>query len=339
MASFTRRAVWNGDFDFSIIEESIPELKRGQILVKVLCSGICGSDTHQIQGLFPGKPPPRVLGHEFSGEVIKVADSSNDYLLGKLVACEPFISPCEGECSFCSNNPGITCPDRRHFGGFSQYLVLPINAIHELPKGMSDLVGSLTEPASCCISGLKLAKFESGMNIVITGIGIIGLLTGVFAKQLGANCVIMSDLKEDRRDLAEKMGIDIIVDPASEDLKQVVKGSVGEFGCDIAIEAVGSLNLLEELFSIVKPRGTIQLAGVNPKDKNFPFDSFDFHFKEITLTGAFGKGEYFSEAVRCLSELGFSEFRGKFYTLDNIVAGFKNSIDANNIKTFIKPHA
>ena len=53
MVSFTRRAVWNGDFDFSIVEESVPELKHGQVLVKVLCSGIFGSDTHQIQGLFP----------------------------------------------------------------------------------------------------------------------------------------------------------------------------------------------------------------------------------------------------------------------------------------------
>ena len=53
MVSFTRRAVWNGDFDFSIVEESFPELKHGQVLVKVLCSRICGSDTHQIQGLFP----------------------------------------------------------------------------------------------------------------------------------------------------------------------------------------------------------------------------------------------------------------------------------------------
>ena len=53
MVSFTRRAVWNGDFDFSIVEESVPELKHGQVLVKVLCSRICGSDIHQIQGLFP----------------------------------------------------------------------------------------------------------------------------------------------------------------------------------------------------------------------------------------------------------------------------------------------
>ena len=53
MVSLTRRAVWNGDFDFSIVKESVPELKHGQVLVKVLCSRICGSDTHQIQGLFP----------------------------------------------------------------------------------------------------------------------------------------------------------------------------------------------------------------------------------------------------------------------------------------------
>ena len=338
MVSVTRRAVWNGDFNFSVVEEDIPKLKHGQVLVKVLCSGICGSDTHQIQGLFPGKPPPRVLGHEFSGEVIEVESSSNDHLLGKAVTCEPFASPCEGECSFCSNNPGVTCPEREHFGGFSEYLALPLSVIHEMPEGMDSLVGSLAEPASCCISGLKLARFESGMNVVITGAGIIGLLTGVFAKQFGANCVIISDPKKDRRDLAKKMGINITVDPTSENLSQVVVDNIGEFGCDIGIEAVGSLSLLEELFPIVKPRGTIQLAGVNPKYKNFPFDSFDFHFKEITLTGAFGKGNYFSEAVSCLSRLDFTDFKGKFYSLDNIVAGFKNSIDANDIKTFIKPH-
>ena len=80
------------------------------------------------------------------------------------------------------------------------------------------------------------------------------------------------------------------------------------------------------------------LQETKTEDKNFPFDSFDFHFKEIILTGAFGKGNYFSEAVSCLSRLDFTDFKGKFYSLDNIVAGFKNSIDANDIKTFIKPH-
>ena len=162
-------------------------------------------------------------------------------------------------------------------------LALPLSVIHEMPEGMDSLVGSLAEPASCCISGLKLARFESGMNVVITGAGIIGLLTGVFAKQFGANCVIISDPKKDRRDLAKKMGINITVDPTSENLSQVVVDNIGEFGCDIGIEAVGSLSLLEELFPIVNPRGTIQLAGVNPKDKNFPFYSFDFHFKEKVI--------------------------------------------------------
>ena len=120
-------------------------------------------------------------------------------------------------------------------------MVLPLSVIHELPLGMSSLIGSLSEPASCCLSGLRLANFQSGMNVVITGIGIIGLLTGALAKKLGSNCVIMSDPKADRRELAQNMGIDITVDPNNEELNQVVVDNIGEYGCDIAIEAVGSL--------------------------------------------------------------------------------------------------
>lgn len=338
MEDVTKKAIWNGDLNFSIEERKIPTVGKNEALVKILYCGICGSDTHLVQGLFPGPPPPRVLGHEFSGEVIKVGSSRHDNLLGKLVSCEPFLSPCAEKCEFCEKNAGITCPNRKHFGGFSEYLVLPFSVIHELPAGMSSLIGSLSEPASCCLSGLRLANFQSGMNVVITGIGIIGLLTGAFAKKLGANCVIMSDPKADRRKLAQNMGIDITVDPRNEKLNQVVVDNIGEYGCDIAIEAVGSLKLLNDLFPIVKPRGTIQMAGVNPKNGIFPFDSFDFHFKEVTLTGAFGKGDCFSEAIEYLSKLDFKEFGEKAFPLNNITEGFENSIKTSNIKTFIKPN-
>jgi threonine dehydrogenase-like Zn-dependent dehydrogenase len=174
--------------------------------------------------------------------------------------------------------------------------------------------------------------------MIITGGGIIGLLTGAFSKLLGAGHVIISDPIKERRDMAIKLGIDTAINPKEENLEQVAQKLLGNYGCDIAVEAVGNLELLKELYKIVKPKGTIQLAGVNNNGNNFPFDSFDFHYKELTLTGAFGMGNYFKESLSMLNCLDFGDFNAKSFPLDKIVEGFLNSIEAKNIKTFIKPN-
>ena len=108
---------WLGEYDFSLDEIPDPIPKKDEVIVKIDTAGICGSEIHLIQGLFPGSPP-KILGHEFSGQVIQVGDPSLDYLLGQSVACQHFLK-C-GKCRACKNLG--SCTGRKSFGGFSQTL-------------------------------------------------------------------------------------------------------------------------------------------------------------------------------------------------------------------------
>ncbi len=149
-------ATWRGESRFTLDEVPEPAPGPGQVLVSVHTAGVCGSDVHAIQGLFPATPP-RVMGHEYSGVVVDVGRGVSRRLVGQAVACEPNYG-C-GTCEDCRLGRDSQCVACVRVGGFADRGVLPRRCIHPLPEGL-DLVGaSLAEPASCCLTGLDVFRF------------------------------------------------------------------------------------------------------------------------------------------------------------------------------------
>ena len=143
---------WRGASRFTVDDAPEPVAKPGWVTVDVHAAGICGTDIHATQGLFPWTPP-LVLGHEYTGIVREIGKGVSKALIGKAVACEPSYG-C-GKCAECAAQRVSQCPGATRVGGFSERVALPLACVHPLPKGLDPVTAALTEPAACCLSGLE----------------------------------------------------------------------------------------------------------------------------------------------------------------------------------------
>ena len=192
-------ATWRGESRFTIDEAPDPAAGPGQVVVSVHAAGICGTDIHATQGLFPWTPP-LVLGHEYSGVVREVGRGVSKRLLGRAVACEPSYG-C-GECSACEAGRISQCPKASRIGGFAERVALPASCVHPLPDGLDPVTAAMTEPAACCLAGLETFAMPRGATVLVIGGGIMGLLTMALARRRGAKRLILSDPIEERRRIA-----------------------------------------------------------------------------------------------------------------------------------------
>ena len=179
-----RAATWHGDSRFTVDDLPEPSPGPGQVLVAVHTAGICGSDVHAIQGLFP-LTPPRVMGHEYSGTVLDVGKGVSRSLVGRAVACEPNYG-C-GKCDGLPAEPHQPVPARPCGSAASRSgSCSPRTACIPCRRGSTPRTAALAEPAACCLEGLEMARMRRGATVVVIGGGIMGLLTLALAKARGA---------------------------------------------------------------------------------------------------------------------------------------------------------
>jgi threonine dehydrogenase-like Zn-dependent dehydrogenase len=329
-------ATWRGGSRFTLDEAPDPVAGPGQVVVDVAAAGICGTDVHATQGLFPWTPP-MVLGHEYSGVVREVGRGVNRRLIGRAVACEPSYG-C-GACLSCRNGRISQCAKATRVGGFAERAALPVGCVHPLPKGLDEVTAALAEPAACCLSGLEMFRMPPGATVVVMGGGIMGLLTLALARRRGAARLVLSDPLEERRELARKLGARVVVDPTRESLSERVMALTSGQGAEVVCEAVGKPGLVAEAFTMVKPTGVLQLVGVNPKGSRPPIDLFDLHFREVRIHGAYGRGTAFRRALALLPRLGVKKLIGAKFPLDRIEEAFAHAAAGRGAKTVITPAA
>lgn len=329
-------ATWQGENRFTIDEVPEPAPAAGQVLVAVHTAGICGTDVHATQGLFPWKPP-LVMGHEYTGVIAEVGRGVSRRLVGRAVACEPNYG-C-GECAECRQGRVSHCPRIARAGGFAERAVLPRSAVRELPEGLDPATAALTEPAACCLAGLEMFKMPRSATVLVIGGGIMGLLTMVLAKKRGAARAILSDPIAERREIASRLGADHVIDPARENLRETVRELTAGRGPDVACEAVGKPELVGEAIAIVKPMGIVQLVGVSPKGSQLPVDLYDVHYRELRIQGAYGRGTSFRRALALLPSLGVDSLITARFPLERIADGFAHAAAGHGVKTVITPAA
>ena len=329
-------ATWRGESRFTIDEVSDPIAGPGHVVVAVKTAGICGTDIHATQGLFPWAPP-MVMGHEYTGVVRDVGRGVNRRLVGQPVACEPSYG-C-GECPACAAQRISQCPKCTRVGGFAEYVALPVRCVHPLPRGLDPVTGALTEPAACCLSGLEMVRMPRNATALVIGGGIMGLLTMVIAGRRGAKRLILSDPIEERRQLAKKLGASVVVDPTRENLRDRIMELTRGRGADLVCEAVGKPELVAEAMALTRPTGHLQLVGVNPKGSRLPLDLWDVHFREITIGGAFGRGTAFRRALALMPKLGVKRLITAKFPLERIGEAFAHAAAGRGAKTVITPGA
>lgn len=331
-----RVATWRGESRFTIDEIPDPVPGAGQVLVAVGAAGICGTDVHAIQGLFPWTPP-LIMGHEYSGTIVGAGLRVSRRLVGRAVACEPNWG-C-GQCAECRARRVSHCPRITRAGGFAERVVLPLTAVHPLPARLNPMTAALAEPAACCLAGLEMFAMPRRATVLVLGGGIMGLLTMLLARRRGAARAILSDPIAERRETARRLGADHVIDPLRDNLGEAVRALTGGRGPDVVCEAVGKPELVAEAVRLVKPMGIVQLVGVNPKGGTLPLDLYDVHYRELRIQGAYGRGTSFRRALALLPKLGVDSLITARFPLERIADGFAHAAAGRGVKTVITPTA
>lgn len=260
--------------NLEIVQIEIPEPKENEILIKVMSSGICGTDLHILDGEYLGEYPI-IPGHEFSGTVIKAGDKVKRIKVGDKVAVEPNI-PCDN-CSYCLSNQqnfcenwtatGVSLP-----GGMSQYVVAPEKAAFNIGNLSFD-EGAFVEPLSCVLHGVGKVAPKMADKVLIVGCGPIGMLLIQAVKNCGVTNITVVEPDSIRNAEAVRLG----ADKTETSLDKVQKD-----GYDIVIDATGILPLMSKSLEFVKRGGKILLFGVPPK-KNVEFDAFTMFLKGVSI--------------------------------------------------------
>lgn len=234
-----------------------------EVLIKIKAAGICGSDLHIYHGTSPVATYPRIIGHEFVGEIVGVGEKVQDLQVGDHVTVDPVVN-C-GTCYPCSIGRHNVCTSLKvrgvHTdGGFSEYVSFPQKYVYKISSELPWETAALIEPYSIGAQVLARGEIVRGDTVLILGAGPIGLIISQVVKKVGAKAII-TDIIEERLEMALEMGADVVINTTKQDMREVVMKETNGCGVTVVIEAVGLPKLLEDGVKVACPAARVVVLG------------------------------------------------------------------------------
>lgn len=338
-----RIAVYYNNRDVRLEEMPAPEIGLGELLVKVLASGICGSD---VMEWYRAKKAPLVLGHEITGEIVKTGKDVKCYKKGDRVFVSHHV-PCNA-CRYCLNGHHTACETlhtTNYFpGGFSEYIrVPPLNVdrgVFLLPEEISFEEGTFIEPLGCVIRGQRIAELEPGQSVLILGSGISGLLHLLLARASLAGRIITTDVNNYRLEAARRLGADAVID-AREDVPRRLRQSNNNRLADLVIVCTGALPAFRQALESVDRGGTVLFFAPTEPDASLRVPVNEFWRNEIKLMTSYGCGpQDAAEAIKLIraGRVPVRDMITHRLSLAETGKGFRLVADAKeSIKVIIEP--
>lgn len=266
-----------------------PVPKKGEVLIKVKYTGICGSDVPRVNGdachFFPN-----VLGHEFSGVVEELGEGVTSLKVGDRVAGVPLV-PCM-ECDDCKKGNFSLCKHysfigSRQYGSFAEYVCVPeINAV-KFADNIPFEQAALFEPATIALHGLERVDYKGGYNVAILGTGPIGMLTAQWAKIFGAKQVVVFDIVPEKLALAKELGADAGINTLDKDFMDQAMALTDGKGFDYIYETAGNTITMKMAFELAANKAQVCFIGTPKKEMTFTVKEWEnLNRKEFTLTGS-----------------------------------------------------
>ncbi len=322
-------AVYYNNNDIRIEERPKPEIKDGEILVKVRASGICGTDLMEWYRI---KKAPRVLGHEMTGEI--VGSRSDKFKIGQRVFVSHHV-PCN-ECKYCLSGNHTACETLHKGnydpGGFSEFVRVPEINVEQgtyiLPENVSYEEGTMIEPLACVVRAQRIIGVGEGQIVLVMGSGISGLLNIRMAKLRKAK-VIATDINEYRLKMAKESGADEVFN-ANEEL---------DIKADRIIMCTGAMPAFEAAFRYIDRKGIIMLFAIPNKNISIPVE--DFWRNELALVSSYGAAPVdLAEALELIKdgEINVKDMITDRVRLEDIQRGFKIAGEAgDSLKVIVVP--
>ncbi|MEB5961345.1 galactitol-1-phosphate 5-dehydrogenase [Enterobacter sichuanensis] len=308
-------------------ERPVPQIQAADdVLVRIVCSGLCGSDIPRIFSK-GAHYYPITLGHEFSGHVEACGADVKDLQAGDAVACIPLL-PCFS-CPECEKGYYSLCKQyqfvgSRKDGGNAEYIVVKRANLFRLPAEMAIEDGAFIEPVTVGLHAFHLASGCKGKNVVIVGAGTIGLLAMQCALALGAKSVTAIDINDDKLALATSLGATQVFNSRALSVDDILNALRDSRFDQLVLETAGTPQTVSLAIDIAGPHAQVALVGTLHHDLNLPVATFGKILrKELTLLGSWMNysapwpGEEWETAVRLLT--------GKKLQLEPLIAHIGDS--------------
>ena len=321
-----------------------------QVLIKVECVGVCGSDVHYFHdgrcGTFlvdKERDIPFMLGHELSGTIVEVGSEVTNLKVGDRVCCEPSVT-C-GKCKFCKSGHYNLCENVKFWatppiqGCYMRYVPFVADLCFKLPEGMDAVQGALVEPFATGMYAAELGQVTVGHTVAILGSGCIGLMTMLACKARGASKVIVCDLEDIRLNKAKELGADYVVNGRNEDSVARIKELTDGVGPDIVFETAGSKFTIAQTAHVARRGGLIVLVGMSAEEE-ITFNFGQVMAKELQIKSLFRYVNMFPKSVATVASglAPIQKVATNEYTLDQIQQAFDDSVNKKNevVKAVIK---
>lgn len=327
-----------------------PTVGPDEFLVRVKAATICATDVRIYTYGDTRIKLPRVLGHEFAGDVEKIgANLRNRLKVGMRVTANPNMY-C-GRCRYCIPGRHELCDSRYALGidvdgAFAEYLRVPPEAsktggVCEVPDSLSYEEATLVEPLSCCLHGIEACKINVGDSVAIVGDGPIALLHLKLAKLSGAGTIIVSGHHDNRLMIARELGADATINEKREDPIEGIRLLTDGYGADVVIVAVGSPVAQQQALSIAAKGGRINFFAGLPAGKEIvPLNANLIHYKELSILGTSSSTIHeFRRTLELVSSgvLDVKRFITHRFPLDKTLKAFETASSRGGLKVCVNP--
>jgi D-arabinitol dehydrogenase (NADP+) len=337
-----KAVVYDEPRKFEVREVAVPEPGAGEVLIRILVAGICGTDLHLHAGEF-GPSYPLTPGHEFVGEVVSVGTGVAEDLIGRR-----FVVDNTGSCghclecrrarpAYCRNlvAQGVNAP-----GGFAEYVVTSSGRCFAIDD-LDAETAVFTEPVACVVHGLDVLGLRPGSNVLLFGAGPTGLILTQLLAGSGATELTVAAPTQAKLDLARARGADrtVLLDrhntaASFEELRQAAPD-----GFDVVIDATGALVVLAQTLALTRTGGTVFVYGMTPQTAVWPIAPYDIFRRELTIKGSFAQQFSFDRALSAL-RTGRVKTEGMIsrrFSLDAYGEALDAVADSSVVKALIVP--
>jgi len=283
--------------DIRIEDIPVPQIGPRDALIKTKACGICSGDA---MPWYIEKKAPIVLGHEPVGEIVELGSSLHHSNTPFSVSDRVFVhhhAPCLN-CKYCKRGDYVQCETWRNTkiipGGISEYIVIPEtnlkNDTLKLPENMSYEDGTLIEPTACVVKSLKRASIKKGDTILIIGLGIMGQMHALLAREFGAGKIIGADMIPFRLKKALEFGADHVIDVSKENLTNKLNDLTNGFMADIVIVGPNSASAMQQGIEAVASGGTVIFFTPAKPDEMLTVDPNYIYFRDINIATSYSCG-------------------------------------------------
>lgn len=277
-----------------LVDIPVPVPQDHEVLVKVKACSMCGTDVHIYNWEHPWSEgrimPPRTIGHEICGEVIKTGDDVTLVGKGDVVSAESHIF--DGKCMQCRRGNMHICENLKFFGVdvdgfFAEYAVIPETNVWKNPPDMPVEIATLQESIGNSVYTV-FSNDVTAKTVAVFGGGPTALFAIGLLKAAGATSIISIAGSNEHLDIARKMGADILINRHEKDPVQEIMSLTGGQGTDVFLEMSGSPNALNQGLKALRPAGRASILGLPTQDVSIDI-SKDFVMKDITVRGVYGR--------------------------------------------------